>query len=283
MSKEMTAMREDVWVVDDAAKQVHTVEAVAQLVDDAAHTASAITQLSAQGIALSVDGAYQVQRASIARRIARGETQLGIKMGFTSRAKMQQMGVDEMIWGPLTSGMQIDEGGALDMGRFIHPRVEPEIAFLLKKDLSGSVSYTEAMSAVEAVAPALEIIDSRYRDFRFSLQDVIADNCSSSGFVLGQWQRNIPELDNLGMVMEIDGVPGEFGSSAAILGNPWRSLVAAARLAGESGSVLKAGWTVLAGAATAARALEGANSVRLDCEALGSVEFRVVAAGGTGR
>lgn len=256
-------------------KDIQTLDAVAQRLDEAAHSATAITQLSAQGISLSLDGAYQIQRASVARRLARGERQLGIKMGFTSRAKMQQMGVDEMIWGPLTSGMLIEEGGALDIATFIHPRVEPEIAFLLKKDLQGPVSFTEAMDAVEAVAPALEIIDSRYRDFRFSLQDVIADNCSSSGFVIGQWRRDLTQLDNLGMVLEIDGGAVEFGSSAAILGNPWRSLVAAARLAAESGSVLKAGWTVLAGAATAARPLAAGNHIRLQCEALGDVEFRV--------
>lgn len=255
---------------------VLTVESVARLVDDAALNARAITQLSRQEIELTVAAAYQVQQASVARRLARGESQVGIKMGFTSRAKMQQMGVDEMIWGPLTSGMLIEEGGSLDLAQFIHPRVEPEIAFLLKKDLSGVVSLAEAMSAVEAVAPALEIIDSRYRDFRFSLQDVIADNCSSSGFVLGQWQRAIPQLDNLGMVLAIDGDAREFGSSAAILGNPWRSLVAAARLAGESGSVLKAGWTVLAGAATAAQPLAAGQHIFLECEALGRVEFKVI-------
>jgi len=254
---------------------IQTLDAVAQRLDEAAHNATAITQLSSQGISLSLEGAYQVQRASVARRLARGERQLGIKMGFTSRAKMQQMGVDEMIWGPLTSGMQIEEGGTLDLEKFIHPRVEPEIAFLLKKDLHGPVSFTEAMDAVEAVAPALEVIDSRYLDFRFSLEDVIADNCSSSGFAIGQWRKNITDLDNLGMVLEIDGTAVEFGSSAAILGNPWRSLVAAARLAAESGSALKAGWTVLAGAATAARPLAAGNHVRLQCEALGTVEFGV--------
>ncbi|WP_299597660.1 fumarylacetoacetate hydrolase family protein [uncultured Microbulbifer sp.] len=260
---------------EKSAGDIDTLDMVAQRLDQAAHTASAMTQLSTQGVTLSLDGAYQVQDASVARRFARGEHQLGIKMGFTSRAKMQQMGVNEMIWGPLTSGMQIEEGGTLDLANFIHPRVEPEIAFLLKKDLCGPVSFTEAMDAVEAVAPALEIIDSRYRDFRFSLHDVIADNCSSSGFVVGQWRRDLTQLDNLGMVLEMDGAAVEFGSSAAILGNPWRSLVAAARLASERGRVLKAGWTVLAGAATAARPLTAGNYIRLQCEALGDVEFRV--------
>ena len=252
-------------------------ESVAEMVDTAAQSAEPIAQLSAQGVELSLEDAYRVQAASVNRRLQRGECQLGIKMGFTSRAKMQQMGVDEMIWGPLTSGMRIEEGGVLDLGKFIHPRVEPEIAFLLQKDLSGEITLVEAMAAVEAVAPALEVIDSRYRDFKFSLADVIADNCSSSGFVLGPWSRSPGNLDNLGMVLEVNGKPVEFGSSAAILGNPWRSLVAAARLAGESGATLKAGWVVLAGAATAAQVLNAGCHVRVQCETLGSAGFRVSA------
>ena len=91
-------------------------------------------------------------------------------MGFTSRAKMQQMGVHDLIWGRLTDAMMIAEGSDEAMARFIHPRVEPEIAFILGDDLSGKVSIPEAMSCVEAIAPALEIIDSRYEKFKFSLR-----------------------------------------------------------------------------------------------------------------
>ena len=106
---------------------------IAQIVDDAAVNAEAISQLSAQGYPLTLSQAYQVQEQSVANRIARGEQQVGIKMGFTSRAKMIQMGVDDMIWGPLTDAMFIEEGGETTWEEYVHPRVELEIAFLLKK------------------------------------------------------------------------------------------------------------------------------------------------------
>lgn len=248
---------------------------VANIVDSAAHKVEAVEQLSAQGYALSLEEAYRVQRLSLARRVQRGEQQVGIKMGFTSRAKMIQMGVDDMIWGPLTDAMAIEDGGEMDWSRFIHPRVEPEIAFLLKKPLSGKVSLAEAMGAIEAVAPALEVIDSRYQDFKFSLEDVVADNCSSSGFTVGAWQKTDVNLANLGMVMEFDGNPVQMGSSAAILGNPYRSLAAAARVAGEAEIELQAGWIVLAGASTAAEALKPGVHVKLNTEQLGAAEFTV--------
>ncbi|NRA83273.1 MAG: fumarylacetoacetate hydrolase family protein [Gammaproteobacteria bacterium] len=248
---------------------------LAEQVDNAAYTAQTISQLSAQGEALTLEQAYKVQDLSVARRLSRGEKQVGIKMGFTSRAKMIQMGVDDMIWGPLTDQMFIEEGGEISLDRFIHPRVEPEIAFLLNKTLSGNVTLTQAMAAVEAGAPALEIIDSRYDNFKFSLEDVVADNCSSSGFTIGAWQSPNANLTNLGMVMEFDGKPVEIGSSAAILGNPYRSLAAAARVAGEAGKVLPAGSIVLAGASTVAQALKPNTHVRLVCESLGVAEFKV--------
>ncbi|KGJ98522.1 2-keto-4-pentenoate hydratase [Thalassotalea sp. ND16A] len=252
------------------------ISVLAKQVDDAAFHARAIMQLSEQGYPLSLAEAYHVQDQSLGRRLARGEQQVGIKMGFTSRAKMIQMGVDDMIWGPLTDEMFIEEGGEVALDKFIHPRVEPEIAFLLKKPLSGNVTLAEVMAAVEAVAPALEVIDSRYNNFKFSLEDVVADNCSSSGFTIGAWQQAGLDLSNLGMVMEFDGKAVQIGSSAAILGNPYRSLAAAARVAGEAGKVLPAGSIVLAGAATAAQALTPGVHVKLHCEKLGVAEFSVV-------
>ncbi|MBV7315106.1 2-keto-4-pentenoate hydratase [Shewanella sp. NIFS-20-20] len=246
---------------------------LAQMVDTAAYQRQPIQQLSKQGFKLTLAEAYQVQAASVAMRLERGEQVIGIKMGFTSRAKMLQMGVDDLIWGPLTDAMMIPEGGEIDLSRFIHPRIEPEIAFRLKKSISGQISLLEAQAAVDAVAPALEIIDSRYCDFSFSLEDVVADNCSSSGVILGSWHSNERSLSNIGMVMEIDGKAVQIGSSAAILGNPWRSLVAAARLAGESGQTLAAGSIVLAGAATAAEPLHPGQYIHLITESLGSVSL----------
>ncbi|PRY85041.1 2-keto-4-pentenoate hydratase [Donghicola tyrosinivorans] len=107
-------------------------------------------------------------------------------MGLTSRAKMVQLGVEDMVWGRLTDAMREEEGGTVSMADYVHPRAEPEIAFLMKKPLSSKVSALEAMDAVEAIAPAIEIIDSRYKHFKFDVGVVFSDNSSSSGFILGQ-------------------------------------------------------------------------------------------------
>jgi len=246
----------------------------AEIVDTAARTATEIPQFS-DDAPLSVDQAYAIQALSMQRRYARGEKRVGIKMGLTSRAKMVQVGVSDVIWGRLTDGMREEEGGVVSMVDYVHPRVEPEIAFLIKTPLAGEVSPMEAMAAVEAVAPALEIIDSRYKAFKFDIGDVIADNSSSSGFVVGNWFSPETDISNLGMVLSIKGVAGEIGSTAAILGHPVRSLVAAARMVAAGGETLQPGDIVLAGGATAAIPMESGQAVTLDVENMGTVAFNV--------
>ena len=245
---------------------------IAQRLDNAMRTATATPQLE---VPLTVDQAYEVQAASMALRYKRGERRIGLKMGFTSRAKMAQMGVDEMIWGRLTDAMLVEDAASIDFAAYVHPRVEPEIAFILKDDLPGNVTPAAALAAVGGIAPALEIIDSRYKDFKFSWTDVVADNSSSSSFVVGAWSDPATDFSNLGMIMEIDGVERQIGSSAAILGHPIRSLVAAARLAEAAGEPLQAGSIVMAGGATAAEALSPGQHVRLIVQKLGRAEFRV--------
>jgi len=246
----------------------------AEIVDEAARVAEAIPQFT-ETAPLSVAEAYAIQAQSVGRRIARGERLVGIKMGLTSRAKMAQVGVDEVIWGRLTDAMRLEEGASLSRARYVHPRIEPELAFLLKSPIDGDTSAAEALAAVGAIAPAMEIIDSRYRNFKFALGDVIADNSSSSGFVIGPWADPAQDFSNLGLVMEVDGRAVEIGSTAAILGDPIRSLVAAARLAGPALGGLKAGWIVLAGGATAAHSLKVGETVRTVMQNLGSVSIRV--------
>ena len=248
------------------------IDAMAEAVDNAALLAQSIGQLGAE---LSVEDAYLVQARSIERRISRGEKRVGVKMGFTSKAKMIQMGVSDLIWGRLTDAMAVDDGGAIEMSRYVHPRCEPEIAFLIGKEIAGPISMLEAQDAVAAIAPAIEIIDSRYEGFKFSWTDVVADNASSSGFVVGAWRTRPTDIANLGMVMRFDGVPVQVGSSAAILGQPFRALVAAARLLAAAGERLMPGDIVLAGAATPAEALRPGLSVSLEVQNLGSVEFQV--------
>ena len=246
----------------------------AEVVDEAARTAIAIPQFTEQA-PLSVADAYAIQAASIERRLQRGEKLVGVKMGLTSRAKMAQVNVDEVVWGRLTDAMRLEEGASLSRRRYVHPRIEPELAFLLKAPLTGVVTAAEAMAAVGGIAPAMEIIDSRYQNFKFALPDVIADNSSSSSFVVGDWSRPDQDFSNLGLVMEVNGRPVEIGSTAAILGNPSRSLVAAARLAGAALGRLEAGWIILAGGATAAHSLKVGERVRLTMQNLGSVSIRV--------
>lgn len=230
----------------------------------------------------SLDQAYAVQRAGIALRRDSGERLCGVKMGFTSRAKMLQMGVSEMIIGQLTDAMCVPDGEGLDAGAFIHPRIEPEIALLLARDLPPSPGPDDLARSVAAVAPALEIIDSRFRDFRFDLNAVVADNTSAAAFVVGSWQRLPAAIDNLGLAMHVSSgsaaaarTSTHVGTTAAILGDPWRSLAAAARLAARHGLVIPAGAVVLCGAATAAQPLPQTGLVELEMAGLGRVRLRV--------
>lgn len=259
--------------MSDSSKQTSLAE-LAERADEAARTATAIAQFT-DTIELGVADAYAIQALSVGRRLQRGEQMVGIKMGLTSRAKMIQVGVDEVIWGRLTDAMSVADGDTVRRGRYVHPRVEPEIAFLMGAPLAGRVSGAEAMAAVAAVAPAAEIIDSRFENFKFALPDVIADNSSSSGFVVGGWNDPATPIDNLAMVLEHNGRPAEIGSSAAILGNPVRSLVEASRMVAEAGLTLQPGWIVLAGGATAALALTVGDSIRVVVEDLGAVQFHV--------
>lgn len=250
---------------------------IAARLDAAAREAQAVAQLGGDD-AISLEDAYEVQRALIEQRLARGAVRIGMKMGFTSRAKMAQMGLSDLIWGRLTSDMLIEEGSTLDLGTKVHARVEPEICFLLRAPLEGAVTPMQALAAVEAIAPALEVIDSRYLDFKFSLPDVVADNASSSGVVVGAWHRPDIDFGNLGLLMSFDGRAVEVGSTAAILGHPIRSLVAAARLVALHGERLEAGSLVMAGGATAAAALPRGVQVRCEMQRLGSVSFATGAA-----
>jgi 2-oxo-3-hexenedioate decarboxylase len=249
--------------------------AFAAIVDTAAHEARAIPQLTAALPDLSVEDGYAVQAMSIRRRLDRGERRIGVKMGLTSRAKMAQVGVNEVVWGRLTDAMLVEEGGTIDLARYVHPRIEPEIAFLLKKPLSGFVTALQALDAVAAIAPAMEIIDSRYEAFKFALPDVVADNSSSSGLVVGPWAAPSIDTANLGVILSVNGRPRQIGSSAAILGHPLRSLVAAARMVAQWGERLDPGDIVMAGGITAAHPLSAGEFVQTEIEKLGRVAVTV--------
>ena len=212
---------------------------------------------------LDVDEAYAVQHALIARRRARGEKVIGLKLGFTSRAKAVQMGVADVILGSLTDQMLIADGGAFSTASAIHPRVEPEIAYLLER------------GRVVAAATALEIIDSRYADFRFDLGDVIADDTSACAFAVGAWHPLTADLDNRAVVLDIDGRLAQTGSTAAILGDPARAVATSRRLAEAHGFEPLLDGILLAGAATAAVPVPAAGVVEASIAGLGRVTLRV--------
>ena len=220
--------------------------------------------------------AYDVQHELIQRRIKEGFPLIGVKMGFTSKAKMIQMGVDDMIIGQLTADMTIHKDEAFKKKLFIHPRAEPEIAFRLSKDINGPLTVDHLHHYIDGVAAAIEVIDSRYDNFKFSLEDVVADNCSSSAYAVGDWCEVPLGLNGLDMTMTFDGAITAQGNSDAILDNPFEALSAATRLASEYGIPLKTGMVVLAGASTAAHFIKDSSSVTLDVDGLGVVSFNVV-------
>lgn len=253
------------------------IDTYAATVDTAALNAKEIAMLSVDGVVIAIDDAYAIQSASIARRVARGDAIVGMKMGLTSRAKMEQVGVHEPIYGVLTGSMIVNDGGIVRLSELCHPRVEPEVAFVLKHDLHGPVTPVQALLAVEGVCAALEVIDSRYRDFKFTLPDVVADNTSAARFVLGSTIVPVDQvnLGNLGIIFEINGVIVETGSSAAVFDHPARSLAELANMLARRGEYLRAGQIVLSGGATAAVELRAGDHVRAVIEDVGIAELRV--------
>jgi 2-oxo-3-hexenedioate decarboxylase len=213
---------------------------------------------------------YQIQDELRRLQLASGDTLVGYKMGLTSKAKMKQMKVESPIWGYLTQSMLLQSGTSFDVTSCIHPKIEPEIAFRTSKDISGALSAKELQHYVDGVCPALEIIDSRYKDFQFELPDVVADNCSAHHFVIGLWQR-MCDLDNLGMVMECDDVLIQAGSSSAILGHPLESLAELTKMLAARGEAIPAHSVILAGAATAAVTLDARHNFCLRVQNLGEL------------
>ncbi|MFE0874538.1 2-keto-4-pentenoate hydratase [Streptomyces smyrnaeus] len=250
-----------------------TVEMLAERLD-AAQTAAADTPSLADTHEFGIEDAYAIQAALLARRRARGEHLTGVKLGFTSRAKMAQMGVSDVIVGRLTDAMRVADGAEVDLAGLIHPKVEPEVAYRLCRDVEVADPTVDIESCVDAVAPALEIIDSRYRDFRFTYEDVVADNTSAAAYAIGAW-RPAAQVSNRAVRL-LSGTAEAVGSTAAILGSPVRALHALLDMCRRRGIPLRAGQVVLAGAATAAVPLApGVTS----CEVagLGTVSVRGVA------
>ncbi|MDQ0634319.1 2-oxo-3-hexenedioate decarboxylase [Arthrobacter pascens] len=249
-------------------------EHAAASLDSAQLTGQAVEQF---GDSLDLDQAYSIQNQLLELRRNRGERSTGRKLGFTSEAKMAQMGVSELIVGFLTDAMEISDGGSLSLKGLVHPRVEPEIAFRLSTSIGPESTEEQFLAAVEAVAPALEVIDSRYQNFRFSLPDVVADNTSACRYVIGPWQPMTPKLAGRAVALKFDGAPAAEGSTSDILGDPLLTLPRLLAMSAKYGFTIPAGSVILAGAATAAVALTPGALVSADIEGLGTVSLNVEA------
>lgn len=227
---------------------------------------------------LTVEDAYAIQAHVMALAERDGDSLVGWKMGLTSQAKQRSVGVHQPIFGRLTARMEL-VSNQVSMHGLIHPRLEPEIAFVLKKPLGGHrVTVRDVWAATECMMPAIEIIDSRYRDFSFTLVDVVADNASACQFYLSEQAFSPYDRlwDTTGVTMCQNGHLVQSGSAAAILGHPVRSVVQLTRMLALQEISLNAGAVILAGGITDAVPIAAGDVVQVRFDGLGDM---VMAAG----
>lgn len=223
---------------------------------------------------LDLRTAYRIQDETLRRRIERGEHVVGVKLGLTSVAKQSRMGISSPLVAWLTDAMALPAGTPLPRGSLIHPRAEPEIVFVMRDRLAGpGMTAARALKAVGQVCCGIEIIDSRYRDFRFTLPDVVADNASSGLFVTGP-VAVAPEPLDLALeacVLEVDGQVVDSATGAAVQGHPAEALALAANVLAERGLAIEVGWIVLTGGMTDAVNLPPGARVAAHFTHLGSI------------
>lgn len=229
--------------------------AFADHLSKAEETGQGVKPLTELDASLTVEEAYHVQLKTIERKVNGGQRVVGKKIGLTSLAMQKLLGVDQPDYGHLLDSMVIDNGGRVSSDKVLQPKVEAEIAFILKSDLIGpKVTATDVLLATDYVLPALEIVDSRIADWKIKLQDTIADNASSGLYVLGNRPMKISELDlvQTGVVLYKNGEIVNTGVGAAALGNPATCVAWLANKLFEFGISLKAGEVILSGALSAA-------------------------------
>ena len=225
------------------------------------------------------DDAYAIQDAILQRKLSSGRSVAGLKAGLTSFAKMRQMGVDSPVFGFMTDDYAVPHGGEVRTSELIHPKVEPEIAFVLKKALKGPGCHIAAvLEATDFVLPGIEVIDSRYQDFKFDLKSVIADNTSASRFVVGGSPTRLNGLDlrTVGIVLEKNGEPVSFGAGAAVLGHPATAIAMLANHLGARGREIPAGTLILSGGITEAVPVQAGDHISLRIQGMGSTSLRFI-------
>lgn len=253
------------------------VEQLAEHLERAELEARDVLKISDDHPGMDMEDAYAIQHAIRARKMARGHRIVGLKAGLTSRAKMLQMGVNEPSYGFLADYFAVPDGSEVDCSDLVHPRVEPEIAFVTKAPLRGPGCHVGAVfAATDFVLPAIEIIDSRYRDFKFDMVSVIADNSSSCRFVTGGRSRDVSEVDlkTLGVVMEKNGQTVGLSCGAAVLGHPAASVAMLANMLGAKGQEIPAGSFIMTGGVTAAVSVEAGDNITVHYQDLGSISVK---------
>ena len=234
-----------------------------------------IAQFSDHHPDIELDTAYQAQRAFVQSKLDAGERFVGYKLGLTSRNKQQAMGLSAPLYGRVTSGMLSAHGEPIRLDRFIHPRVESEIAFLLARDIEGPATVTSVLAATEVVFGAVDVLDSRYESFQFTLTDVVADNASAGAFYLGPVARRLDELEDLrllGCVVRVDGDVAMTAAGAAVMGHPAASVAWLADQLAKEGEVLRAGQIIFSGGVTAPVPVVAGRSVTFEFDGLGAIE-----------
>jgi 2-oxo-3-hexenedioate decarboxylase len=257
---------------------IETILKLAEHIENAELQAKDITKITDDYPEMDWEDAYDIQYEIRRRKLERGNRVIGLKMGLTSYAKMEQMGVSTPVYAFLADYFSVPDGGYVNSKELIHPKVEAEIAIITNKELKGpGCTVADAMAATEAVLPAVEIIDSRYRDFKFDLKSVIADNASSSRFVTGGILQRIDGLDlkNLGIVLEINGETVAVGAGSAVLGHPMASVAMLANMLAERNEVIPAGTFILTGGINAAVSVKAGDHVNVRFQHLGNISFAI--------
>lgn len=220
--------------------------------------------------------AYKVQERLIKMKCKEENTRIiGRKLGLTSKAKQEMMGVHEPTYGVLLENMQLIEGEKISLSPFIHPKLEPEIAFIFDKELKGPhVTVADVLNATKFIAPAVELIDSRFHGFSFTLQDVVADNSSSSRFIIGEqfYSPNDFDLKLMGMVFKKNGEVVATGAGAAVMGHPARAIAWLANKLYKVGQSIQPGEVVLSGSLSPAIEINAGDHFLAEFDGIGSVE-----------
>ncbi|WP_298700131.1 2-oxopent-4-enoate hydratase [uncultured Variovorax sp.] len=238
---------------------------------------SVIEPLTNRHADITIEDAYRIQQRMLARRIEAGERVVGKKIGVTSAAVMNMLGVFQPDFGYMLDGMIVAQGESIAMSSLIQPKAEGEIAFVLKRDLMGpGLSNADVLAATECVMPCFEIVDSRIRDWKIKIQDTVADNASCGVFVLGDNAVDPRRVDlyTCGMVLEKNGEIIATGAGAAALGSPVNAVAWLANTLGRLGIPLKAGEVILSGALAAMFPAKAGDNFRVTIGGLGGCSVR---------